>query len=775
MFLGKYFPPSMVTKLRNEITNFRQRVDESLFKAWKRYKLSIDRCPNHNMLPVTQIDTFYNGLTLRNRDTINAAPGRTFIKRRPEECYDLIENMTAHDNDWDTSVQRSESSSSITSSSDSKIVALKAEMAEINKNLMKVLQINQQVKAVAHNCETCGGPHSYNDCPATVGQTQNLYAAGAYNQGDDTASSSGSGTLPSNTITNPKEDLKGITTRSVNAYKGPTIPTTSSLPKVVERETEVTKDIGPPTNNESTKYVQPTVVQIETPIPNSEPVVAPIADPIVAPVSAPKHNQKPSIPHPSRLHDQKLRDKTNDQKEKFFKIFQHLDFNISFADALILMPKRSFLKIGRALIDVYEGELTLRVGNKAITFNLDQTSRYSANYDAMEIFFSLKSFLMMIHHHHLSLCKNSKLLNLPMKNLLLMNHQWVEVKDLPPHLEYAFLEGDDKLPIIIAKDLKDEEKTALIKVLKSHKQALPWKLSDIKGVVLRQRKTKHFQSIHYASKTMTDAQAHYTTTEKELLVVAYAFEKFFPYLVLSKIIVYKDHSTLKYLFNKQDVKPRLLRWVLLLQEFDITVYDKKRSQEPSHRSSFSIREPSPKARKPLIFSRLATMDPPGDIVAQTTSPKRCLTLVFIGLQSIEMPTTWSNYVTLVNVREKFCNVMKCLKIPSKFVKSLTFGASISCGHSHIHEGTSIYSCPSIICQNGLKRKRSPPTTPELFANSKNISLLGLELPVLSLMIMVRTSAMTNSQRSCLSTMSLIVLLPRITLKLVGKWKSSIVV
>nr|GEU88297.1 retrovirus-related Pol polyprotein from transposon TNT 1-94 [Tanacetum cinerariifolium] len=149
MFLGKYFPPSMVTKLRNEITNFRQH-------------------------------TFYNGLTLRHRDTINAAAGGTFMKRCPEECYDLIENMTAHHNDWDTSAQRSESSSSITFSFDTEIAALKAEMAEINKNLMRVLQVNQQVKAVTPNCETCGGPHSFTDCPAIVGQTQNVYAAGAY-------------------------------------------------------------------------------------------------------------------------------------------------------------------------------------------------------------------------------------------------------------------------------------------------------------------------------------------------------------------------------------------------------------------------------------------------------------------------------------------------------------------------------------------------------------------------------------------------------------------
>ncbi|GJY41252.1 reverse transcriptase domain-containing protein [Tanacetum coccineum] len=95
------------------------------------------------------------------------------------------------------------------------------------------------------------------------------------------------------------------------------------------------------------------------------------------------------------------------------------------------------------------------------------------------------------------------------------------------------------------------------------------------GAVLGQRKTKHFQLIHYASKTMTEAQAHYTTTEKELLAVVYAFEKFRPYLVLSKSIVYTDHSALKYLLAKQDAKPRLLRWILLLQEFDVVIRDKK--------------------------------------------------------------------------------------------------------------------------------------------------------------------------------------------------------
>nr|GFA91459.1 hypothetical protein [Tanacetum cinerariifolium] len=112
----------------------------------------------------------------------------------------------------------------------------------------------------------------------------------------NTASSSSSWTLPGNTITNPKEDLKGITTRSGTAYQGPMIPTTPSLPPVVERETEVTKDTVHPTNNGSTEYVQATVVLTESLILNPEPVVSPIIEPDASPVSAPRPNKKPSIP-----------------------------------------------------------------------------------------------------------------------------------------------------------------------------------------------------------------------------------------------------------------------------------------------------------------------------------------------------------------------------------------------------------------------------------------------------------------------------------------------
>nr|GEV52694.1 reverse transcriptase domain-containing protein [Tanacetum cinerariifolium] len=626
--------------------------------------------------------------------------------------------------------QRSESSSSITSSSYTEIAAPKAEMAKINKNLMRVLQVNQQVKAVTPNCETCGGPYSFNDCPAIVGQTHNVYAAGAY-QGEqpkekpilprashgqnppsayqalgyqalvhqpqipqpqvvttneftnfmkandvilknmqtnmtsltnsnlelknmfgqfmkmNTALSLGSGTLPGNTITNPKEELKGITTCSGTAYQGPTIPTaSSSLPLVVEHETEATKDMVHPTNNGSTKDVQPPVVQTESPILNSKPIIAPIIEPVFAstlltnkdklseiartplnehylavllkkfpeklgdpdkfliPCDFPGMAEclaladldasinlmplsvwnKLSLPYLSptcmtlELADRSISHLVGVAKDVFVKVgtfhfptdFVVVDFDADPRVPLIL--ERSFLKTERALIDLFEGELTLRVGKEAITFNLDQTSRYSANYNDMtanqidvidmaceeysqevlgfsdviasanptpyydpivsttsstltpfgesdflleevDAFLALEDeptspevdqsyvdtegdiFLLEAflnddpsfpppnqENYMPQVRKELKICEAKTDKSSIDEPSEVELKDLPPHLEYAFLEGDDKLPVIIAKELSEEEKVALMTVLKSHKRAIAWKLSDIKGI-----------------------------------------------------------------------------------------------------------------------------------------------------------------------------------------------------------------------------------------------------------------------------------------------------
>nr|GFB30132.1 reverse transcriptase domain-containing protein [Tanacetum cinerariifolium] len=143
--------------------------------------------------------------------------------------------------------------------------------------------------------------------------------------------SSTSGTLSSNTIPNPKGEMKAIATRSGTVYEGPSILTKPSPKKVVKRETEETTDKEQTNFQGSTAHIQPPVV--------------PIPQPDIR-----KTLPKPNIPYPSRLNDQKLREKATNQMEKFFQIFQDLHFDISFADALLLMTKfasmiKSLLKI----------------------------------------------------------------------------------------------------------------------------------------------------------------------------------------------------------------------------------------------------------------------------------------------------------------------------------------------------------------------------------------------------------------------------------------------
>ena len=117
------------------------------------------------------------------------------------------------------------------------------------------------------------------------------------------------------------------------------------------------------------------------------------------------------------------------------------------------------------------------------------------------------------------------------------------------------------------------------------------------GAVLGQRRDNHFQPIYYSNRTLTETQENYTTTEKELLAVVFAFDKFRSYLVLSKTIVYTDHSALMYLFSKQDAKPRLIRWILLLQEFDIEIQDKKGVKNIAADHLFRLENPNLEERR----------------------------------------------------------------------------------------------------------------------------------------------------------------------------------
>nr|GEZ24418.1 reverse transcriptase domain-containing protein [Tanacetum cinerariifolium] len=228
----------------------------------------------------------------------------------------------------DTSAQRSESSSSITFSFDTEIAALKAEMEEINKNLIRVLQVNQPVKAVTPSCETCSGPHSFSDCPATVGNTQNVYAAGAYQE-----------------VARKLGDTKKFLILC-------DFPGMAECLALADLDASINLMPLSVWNKLYLHDLSPTCMTLE------------LAD----------H----SISHPVGV--------VEDVFVKVGTFYFSADFVIVDFDVdprVPLIPGRSFLKTRRALIDVFEGELTLRVGKEAITFNLDLTSRYSTNYNDM--------------------------------------------------------------------------------------------------------------------------------------------------------------------------------------------------------------------------------------------------------------------------------------------------------------------------------------------------------------------------------------------------------
>ncbi|GJV08793.1 reverse transcriptase domain-containing protein [Tanacetum coccineum] len=800
--INQFFPPSKTTNLRNEITNFKQRFDESFSEAWDRFKDLLRACPHHGFSELHQLDTFYNALNVNDQDSLNSAAGGNFLDKRPADCSSIIESKSKVRNSRSKAIVAKVSTNASTS-------GVSPDVAEL-KDMVRALLLDKQtspvpapapVKAIEQSCVTCGGAHSYRNCPATdsnnyrdniqeyVSQAaainfnqgnsgyrpppmanqirppgfppmqhnsqvnnqnrwnQNQNRGNGYNQGQiqrpqvqqqapmyqppvnqhpayqapahqtsgvsktdfesyvkandavmqnmqnqmsnitdlltkivnsNQASTSNSGSLPSNTIANPKGELKAITTRSGVSYDGPQIP-----PPVVEVETEVTKDTVLP--NGSTKDVQPPTVQID------EPVVMP--------------RTKTTLPYPSRVTKEKVREKDDLLALKFMEIFRNLHFELSFADALLHMPKfapmfrkllnnkdkileltktpvnencsavilktfpeklgdpgrflipcdfpeldeclaladlgasinlmplsvfeklnlqgltktkmileladrststptgiaenvfvkvgtfyfpadfvvvdydadprvplilgRPFLRTARALIDVHGEEMTLRHDDQSVTFKVGDTKNFS--YNAMESVNKVDFIDIACEEYSQEILGFSEVLANgnstpyfepivdttsptltpfegsdfileeieaelsdtsyksgiddaecdPEKDILLLeailnseplsplpNHAnyfpevrkelkiceaktdetsideppEVELKDLPPHLEYAFLEGDNKLPVIIAKDLSVREKAALIKVLQSHKRAIAWKLSDIKGI-----------------------------------------------------------------------------------------------------------------------------------------------------------------------------------------------------------------------------------------------------------------------------------------------------
>ncbi|GJV40698.1 putative ribonuclease H-like domain-containing protein [Tanacetum coccineum] len=466
-----------------------------------------------------QLDTFYNALNSNDQDWLNSAAGGNFLDKMPRDCLRIIDSKSKVRNSRNKSVVAKVSSSSSTP-------GISPDVAEL-KDMVKALLLDKKsqapapVKAVKESCVTCGGAHSYRNCPATDG---NVYRDNIQEYVSQAASA------------NYNQGNIGYRASIANQIRPPGFPPVQNQGNNQNCYNQ----------NQGNNYNQG---QIYRPPINQPPVhqAPPYQDPApqtqgVLPsslrnTSAPMPYLKPSIPYPSRRNDERRREKANDQIEKFYEIFKDLSFEISLTDALILMPKfastpkalignkekknrldtipefplilgRSFLKTGRALIDVYKGSLgfsngsqwhiPLLIMNPIISTSsstltpfedsdfllLEEVNAFLALEDdptspkVDDSYYDLEGDILRPDsilnsdpsppppnqgNYLPEIRKELKVCEAKTDKSSIDESPEVELKDLPPHLEYVFLEGDNKLPVIIAKDLSVKEKAALIK------------------------------------------------------------------------------------------------------------------------------------------------------------------------------------------------------------------------------------------------------------------------------------------------------------------------
>nr|GEZ74284.1 hypothetical protein [Tanacetum cinerariifolium] len=308
-FINQFFPPSKTTYLRNEITNFLQKSNETFNKAWERFKDLLRQCPHHRFSELHQLDTFYNALNPNDQDALDSAAGGNFLDKIPRECLSIIESKSkvrysrSRVTDVRANANANLSSSSQSNSFDLQQIATALEdkldirMNRFEKSLIEMknslVTPTAPLKAVTKVCITCGSNHSYNQCPLTRG---------------------------GNDYPVFHDYIQQFQTAAVGRSKSPIPPTGANQQEPVE----VTKDTEPQNSDD----IHPPTVQAEVQIdkPADEPIVI-----------IPK--AKPNLPYPSRLQKEKLREKDDIPAAKFMEIFQDLHFELSFADALKHMPK----------------------------------------------------------------------------------------------------------------------------------------------------------------------------------------------------------------------------------------------------------------------------------------------------------------------------------------------------------------------------------------------------------------------------------------------------
>nr|GEZ43610.1 reverse transcriptase domain-containing protein [Tanacetum cinerariifolium] len=383
-----------------------------------------------------------------------------------------------------------------------------------------------------------------------------------------------SGTLPSNAITNPKEDLKGITTRSGVAYQGPTIPTPS------KQGTEVTKDQVQTPNSQSTAPVQPLVIRSET--------QTLVSKPVVALVSVPMPNLKPSIPYPSRRDNERHHEQANEQIEKFYKIFKDMSFQISFTDALILMPKFAFTL--KALIENKE-----KLSEMARTPMNEHCSAVILNKLSRKLGYPSK-FLIPYEFPGMDECLALADLGASINVMPLFVWEGFSLPELTPTcMTLELMDRSVFKPIDIAKDV-------LVKVRVFHfpsdfvvvdfkpdprneeNELIPTRLVTGWRVCIDYRKLNEATRKDHFPLPFMDQMLE-RLAGNEYYCFFDGFSGYYQFLVdprnQEKTTFTCPYRTFAYrgmpfgLCNASDAKARLLWWVLLLQEFDFKVLETK--------------------------------------------------------------------------------------------------------------------------------------------------------------------------------------------------------
>nr|GEZ19066.1 reverse transcriptase domain-containing protein [Tanacetum cinerariifolium] len=747
-FINQFFPPSKTTYLRNEITNFLQKPNETFNEAWERFKNLLRQCPHHGFSELHQLDTFYNALNPNDQDALDSAAEGNFLDKIPRECLSIIENLGASINLMPLLIWK------------------KLRLPTFN-NTKLVLEIADRTiskpTGVAENVFVKVGRPFLSTAHALI----DVYEGEIILRHDDQSLTLKCGDTPSISYNNfeslNKVDLIDATCEEYSQevlgfvdvvsdevstpYYEPIVSNSSQnltsfnesdfllmeeadafiaihdepiSPEfnatyydpegdILILEALLNKDPKPPQSNQKDYFLsvrkdlkvvepknqssddEPPEVELKELLPHLE--YAFLGDNEKWPVIITKDlniNEKTALINVQsqrrvnpKIHDvikkevKKLLDAgliypisdspwipidPKDQEKTTFTspygtfAYKCMPFGLCNAPGTFQRcMMATFHDMIEQTMEVFMDDFSV-FGNSFSTcltnlekmLNQCEDTKLALNWEKSH--FMVKEFIVL--GHKISK-KGIELDEAKIKVISKLPHP-TTVKGILSFLGHAgfycrFIKDFSKIsrpmthlleknsPFIFSNEciqafrtLKDKLTEASILIAPNWDQPfeLIYDASDYAvGVVLGQRVDKHFRPIHYASKTMNQAEANYTTTEKEMLAVVYAFEKFRSYIIMNKSIVYTDHSALKYLFAKKDVKVRLLRWILLLQEFDFKVIDTRGAENYAADHLSRLENPYEKVFDPKEINETFSLKSLNKIAHQDPTGKKAIDIL----------------------------------------------------------------------------------------------------------------------------------------------------